>query len=98
MLGSVQEAADKVSLNTGMHVNPHFDEILPPGATTPIDFDVAVTVRESDGSADGGRISVMDLGLGGETKSEIGMESVTRVCFKVPVQLPGSSIRYRHSN
>jgi len=93
VLGGGQEAADKVNSKAGMRVKPHYDDVLPPETTTPIDFDVAVTVRETAGSAGSGRISVMGLGLGGEIKSEVGTESVTRVRFKVPVRLPGNHVR-----
>jgi hypothetical protein len=92
ILDGVREAASTVDQEAGMRVNPHYKGQPPQKASTPIDFDVAVTVRETDGSAGGGRISVMGLGVGGEITSEVGTESVTRVRFKVPVQLPGNHV------
>ncbi|KXI30439.1 trypco2 family protein [Paraglaciecola hydrolytica] len=53
-----------------------------------IDFDIAVTVDETDKTKAGGKISVLSIGLGGdlETSSKTGTNS--RIKFSVPIVLP----------
>lgn len=53
-----------------------------------VDFDIAVTVDETDKTKAGGKISVLSIGLGGdlETSSKTGTNS--RIRFSVPIVLP----------
>ena len=57
-----------------------------------IDFDIAVTVDETDKTKAGGKISVLSIGLGGdlETSSKTGTNS--RIKFSVPIVLPSKEI------
>jgi len=53
-----------------------------------VDFDIAVTVDETDKANAGARISVLSIGLGvgGETTTRSG--TVSRINFSVPVVFP----------
>lgn len=57
-----------------------------------VEFDIAVTIDETDTAKAGGKISVLSIGLGGdmETSSKTGTNS--RIRFYVPVVLPSKGI------
>lgn len=56
-----------------------------------IDFDVAVTVEEKNGSDVKGKISVFGYGVGGGINSDKSSSTVTRIKFIVPVAYPGKN-------
>lgn len=62
------------------------------GYVTVIDFDVAVTAGESDATGTKAGLSIKVLqafnaGVGGDTKTEVTSSSVSRVRFKLPLQI-----------
>lgn len=74
----------------GRTKSPHREDHLGKGTRVvqKVDFDIAVTVDETDKTKAGGKISVLSIGLGGdlETSSKTGTNS--RIRFSVPVVLP----------
>ncbi len=53
-----------------------------------IEFDVAVTVTESDGEKGGGKIGVSFLNIGGEMTTSSENSSTSRIRFEIPVVWP----------
>jgi hypothetical protein len=56
-----------------------------------IEFDVAVTTTEGNGSKVGLGISIASIGLGGQIKSDISNTLVSRLKFSIPIFLPKQS-------
>lgn len=53
-------------------------------------FDIAVTVDETDSTSAGGKISVLSIGIGGETESASKTGTSSRINFSVPVVFPSN--------
>ncbi|AVH34576.1 MULTISPECIES: trypco2 family protein [Vibrio] len=53
-----------------------------------LEFDIAITVDETSKSGASGKISVLSIGVGGETESTNQSSSVSRVKFVVPMVFP----------
>lgn len=57
-----------------------------------VEFDVAVTVTEAQGSEGGLGLMVGMIGLGSKGKSDSENSSTSRIRFSVPVSLPTSNV------
>jgi hypothetical protein len=57
-----------------------------------VEFDVAVTVAESNDRDVSGKLNVVAISLGGSSKKSHEMESVSRVKFRVPIISPKSPL------
>ncbi|RCW19650.1 hypothetical protein DET53_12010 [Vibrio parahaemolyticus] len=53
-----------------------------------LELDIAITVDETSKSGASGKISVLSIGVGGETESTNQSSSVSRVKFVVPMVFP----------
>jgi hypothetical protein len=53
-----------------------------------VNFDIAVTVTESDAKEGGGKIAVFSTSIGGRLKSQNEQSTVSRISFAVPVIYP----------
>jgi hypothetical protein len=53
-----------------------------------VEFDIAVTIDESDKTAAGAKISVLSIGLGGDIENTSKTGSSSRIKFFVPIVFP----------
>lgn len=54
-----------------------------------LSFDVAVTATETTDKGARGGIKVMSIQLGGEANNNVTSGSTSRLCFEIPIILPG---------
>lgn len=91
--------AEKVLQERGASVNPiggHFDQkqvggrtwSFEDGVSEVVEFDVALTNSEKEGTSAGIGVLLGGIKLGANGKSEETITSVTRIKFSVPVLLP----------
>lgn len=53
---------------------------------TPVQFDVAIVLKDESGGKAGGRIEVASIGIGGQKTSSRSSESISKVSFTVLLQ------------
>jgi len=74
----------------GRTKNNEFEEVSEKGTRVvqKVDFDIAVTVDETDKTNAGAKISVLSIGLGGKIESALKTGTSSRIKFSVPVVFP----------
>jgi hypothetical protein len=75
--------------------NPHFplnEDEENTRVVQKVDFDIAVSVDESENSQASGKITVLSIGIGAAVDSTTKSGTVSRINFSVPVVLPSVEI------
>jgi hypothetical protein len=91
----IKDAQDVVGTRAGnAKINPetHYGQDKGHGKSTPVDFDVALTVSDkSEGEVHGG-LKVAGIGIGGKKAGESTQEVVSRIRFSVQLAQPAMII------
>lgn len=98
-MGGVEDAAEETKDMPGVMINPPQQANIPDKASTGqgrqartiryVDFDVAITVTETDQSGGGGKLAIAGIGISGKLSSATETSAVSRLRFQIPVLYPG---------
>jgi len=80
------KTAQEHTKGTGAKINPSHGR--PSTNPQPVDFDVAVTTTEGTNKKGGLGVFVYGIGIGAQGAKDISNQSISRIRFQVPVQLP----------